>query len=94
MNPSFSVNTQNLLRSKQRKGIAVLGVKIGLRLIKKKLCFHKWSKHVVKVIFWRFLKKMKSPEPRLFQGFFKDFEGKIFGLVNAVSRSVLQRFFV
>ena len=31
---------------------------------------------------------------RLFQGFFEDFEGKIFGLVNAVSRSVLQRFFV
>ena len=41
-----------------------------------------------------FLKKLKSPETRLFQGFFEDFEGKIFGLVNAVSRSVLQRFFV
>ena len=41
-----------------------------------------------------FLKKLKSPEHRLFQGFFENFEGKIFGLVNAVSRSVLQRFFV
>jgi hypothetical protein len=41
-----------------------------------------------------FLKKLKSPETRLFQGFFDDFKEKIFGLVNAVSRSVLQRFFV
>jgi hypothetical protein len=56
--------------------------------------FHKWSKHVVKVEFWRFFKKLKSPETRLFQGFFDDFKEKMFGLVNAVSRSVLQRFFV
>jgi hypothetical protein len=41
-----------------------------------------------------FSKKVKSPETRLFQGFFEHFEEKIFGLVNAVSRSVLQRFFV
>ena len=39
------------------------------------------------------LKKVKSPETRLFQGFFEDFEGKIFGLVNAVSRTQLHRFF-
>ena len=41
-----------------------------------------------------FSKKLKSPETRLFQGFFEYFEEKIFGLVNAVSRSVLHRFFV
>ena len=41
-----------------------------------------------------FLKKLKSPETRLFQGFFEDFEGEIFGLVNAVSRIDMQRFFV
>ena len=49
-----------------------------------------WSK-------WKFgvfLKKLKSPETRLLQGFFDDFKEKMFGLVNAVSRSVLQRFFV
>jgi hypothetical protein len=49
-----------------------------------------WSKWNVDV----FLKKLKSPETRLFQGFFEDFEGKIFGLVNAVSRTQLHRFFV
>ena len=49
-----------------------------------------WSKWNFDV----FLKKLKSPETRLFQGFFDDFKEKIFGLVNAVSRSVLQRFFV
>ncbi|MBE7078189.1 MAG: hypothetical protein E7377_05795 [Clostridiales bacterium] len=35
-------------------------------LIKKSGVFHKWSKHVVKVGFWRFLKKLKSPETRGF----------------------------
>jgi hypothetical protein len=49
---------------------------------------------VVKVEIWRFLKKLKSPETRLFQGFFEYFEEKIFGLVNAVSRIDMQRFFV
>ena len=41
-----------------------------------------WSK-------WKFgvfLKKLKSPETRLLQGFFDDFKEKMFGLVNAVSR--------
>jgi hypothetical protein len=41
-----------------------------------------------------FLKKLKSPETRLFQGFFDDFKEKIFGLVNAVSRTHMHRFFV
>ena len=36
--------------------------------------FYKWSKHVVKVEIWRFFeKKLKSPETRMFQGFFDDF---------------------
>ena len=48
-----------------------------------------WSKWNFDV----FLKKLKSPEIRLFQGFFEDFEGEIFGLVNAVSRIDMQRFF-
>ena len=49
-----------------------------------------WSK-------WKFgvfLKKLKSPETRLFQDFFENFEGEIFGLVNSLSRTQLHRFFV
>ena len=41
-----------------------------------------------------FLKKLKSPETRLFQGFFENFEGKIFGLVSAVSRRHNRKFFI
>ena len=66
MNPSFSVNTQNLIRSKQRKGIAVLGVKIGLRLIKKSCVFISGQNMWSKWFFGVFLKKMKSPETRGF----------------------------
>ena len=49
-----------------------------------------WSKWKVGV----FLKKLKSPETRLFQVFDGNLEDKIFELVYSVSRTHMHRFFV
>jgi hypothetical protein len=83
-----------LLRSKQRKGDLFFRRKDMPEFDLKTHLFISGQNMWSKWNFGVFLKKLKSPETRLFQGFFENFEGKIFGLVNAVSRSVLQRFFV
>ena len=49
-----------------------------------------WSKWNFDV----FLKKLKSPETRLFQVFDGNLKDKIFELVYSVSRIDMQRFFV
>ena len=57
---SNPVTTQILMRSKQRKEKSIQPKNVPMYELKIHV-FHKWSKHVVKVEFWRFLKKIEKP---------------------------------
>ena len=76
-----------LIRSKPRKGSLLFWVKNMPAPNQKNCVFisgqNMWSRY----IFGIFSKKVKSHETRLFQGFFEDFERRIFGLVKSVSRT-------